>query len=183
MARKYPQVTFSDSVKERQEHFGSRESGKQVEAWEMDDEQLSANELMFITERDSFYMATVNNDGWPYVQYRGGPKGFLKAIDTRTLAYADYHGNRQFISMGNLRENDKVSLFFMDYPGRRRLKVLATTEVFDALDRPDLLERVQDSGYPGKVERVVVFHLVAFDWNCPQHITPRYTDEELAAMS
>jgi len=183
MNRKYPEITFTDSVKERQVHYGVRDSARKMEELRMDDEQLSITEIAFITQRDSFYMATVNEDGWPYVQYRGGPVGFLKPIDTRTLAYADYRGNRQFITMGNLRANDRVSLFLMDYPNRKRLKVLARTEVFDADDRPDLRKEVEDPDYKGKVERIVVFHLVAFDWNCPQHITPRFTDAELAAIA
>jgi uncharacterized protein len=180
MNRKYPELTFTDQVKAVQEHYGVRESGRKVEQWKMDDEHLSITELSFIAQRDSFYMATVNEDGWPYVQYRGGPIGFLKALDTTTLAYADYRGNRQYISMGNLRANDRVSLFFMDYPNRKRLKLMARTEVFDVADRPDLLEQVADADYKGKPERVVLLHVAAFDWNCPQHITPRFTEAELA---
>lgn len=183
MSRKYPAITFTNSVKERQEHFGSREGGEKMEAWKMDDEHLSITELAFIAQRDSFYMATVNEEGWPYVQYRGGPTGFLKAIDNQTLAYADFRGNRQFISMGNVESNPRVSLFFMDYPGRKRLKLLATTEVFDAADRPDLVEEVRDADYKAVVERVVLFKLVAFDWNCPAHISPRMTREEWEAAA
>ncbi len=181
MNRKYPEIMFSESVRSVQEHYQVRESAKKLEQWKMDDEHLSITELSFIAQRDSFYMATVNEDGWPYVQFRGGPQGFLRALDTKTLAYADYRGNRQYISMGNLRVNDRASLFFMDYPNQKRLKLSATTEVFDASERPDLLEKVEDPDYKGKVERIVVFHLVAFDWNCPQHITPRFTEEEFEA--
>jgi uncharacterized protein len=181
MRRKYPELTFNESVVERQAHYGVRASGVKMEELQMDDEHLSITELAFIAQRDSFYMATVNAEGWPYVQYRGGPVGFLKALDTTTLAYADFRGNRQFISMGNLRTNNRVSLFFMDYPGRKRLKLMATTEVFDVAERPDLLPQVEDPSYQGKVERIVLFHLAAFDWNCPQHITPRLTEAEWAA--
>ncbi len=179
MPRKYTAVTFTPSVKEAQEHYGSRATAAKVEAWELDDEHLSEDERSFVAARDSFYLATVNEDGWPYVQFRGGPPGFLKVIDERTLGYADFRGNLQYISMGNLRKDDRVSLFFMDYPNRRRLKILARTEVFDAADRPDLVEHLRDPDYRATVERVVLFHVVAFDWNCPQHITPRFTQDEL----
>jgi hypothetical protein len=179
MTRKYPALTFTDSVKDAQRHYGSRSTAAKVEAWDLDDEHLSADEVRFIAARDSFYMATVNEDGWPYLQFRGGPPGFLRALDERTLGYADFRGNRQYISMGNLRADDRVSLFFMDYPGRRRLKLMARTEVFDADERPDLVERLADPTYKARVERVILFHVVAFDWNCPQHITPRFTQREL----
>ena len=182
MSRKYTELTFTDSVIETQTLLGSRASGEKVAAWDIDDEHLSAREKSFIAERDSFYMATVNADGWPYLQFRGGPSGFLKVLDDETLGYADYRGNRQYISTGNLAENDRVALFFMDYPNRRRLKLMAHTEVIDAAERPDLLAQVEDSGYRAHIERIVLFHVVAFDWNCPQHITPRFTEEELAEL-
>ncbi|MFT4541863.1 MAG: putative pyridoxine 5'-phosphate oxidase superfamily flavin-nucleotide-binding protein [Planctomycetota bacterium] len=182
MSRKYTQLTFTDSVKQAQTHFGSRTMATNIEAWDIDDEHLSAEEKSFIAERDSFYMATVNAEGWPYLQFRGGPAGFLKVLDESTLGYADFRGNRQYISTGNLRENDQVSLLFMDYANRRRLKVMARTEVFDAEQRPDLMTRVEDPDYRARIERVVMFHVVAFDWNCPQHITPRFTESEWATV-
>ncbi len=181
MPRKYTELTFTDSVKETQAHYGSRASAAKIEAWDIDDDHLSAKESQFITERDSFYMATVSENGWPYLQFRGGPKGFVRVLDDRTLAYADYVGNRQYISTGNLRRNDRVALFFMDYPNRKRLKLMARAEVIEAADRPDLLVRLEDSDYRARVERLVLFHVVAFDWNCSQHITRRFTEDELAA--
>ena len=181
MSRKYTQLTFTDSVKQAQEHYGSRQTAAKVEAWDVDDEHLSAEERGFIAERDGFYMATVGEGGWPYVQFRGGPKGFLKVLDDTTLAFADFRGNRQYISTGNLRHDDRVALFLMDYPNRRRLKLLAHTEIVDAEDRPDLLQRLEDPDYRARIERLVLFRVVAFDWNCPQHITPRFTEAELAA--
>ncbi len=183
MARKYTQLTFTDSVKRTQSHFGSRAAAANVEAWEIDDEHLSEDERAFIAERDGFYMATSNADGWPYLQFRGGPPGFLKVLDDSTMAYADFRGNRQYISAGNLAENERAALFFMDYANQRRLKVMARTKVFDAEERPDLLAQVQDSSYRARVERVVVFHVAAFDWNCPQHITPRFTAAEWSSAS
>ena len=179
MPRQYPALTFTESVKEAQTHYGSRDTAAKVEAWDVDDENLAEAEREFIAGRDGFYMATVNQDGWPYVQFRGGPRGFVKVIDERTLGYADFRGNRQYISMGNLRANDRAALFFMDYANRKRLKVMARTEVIDAAERPELLERLQDPEYSARVERIVLLHVAAFDWNCPQHITPRFTEEEL----
>jgi len=132
-------------------------------------------EAQFIAQRDSFYMATVSESGWPYVQHRGGPPGFLRVLDEQRLACADFRGNRQYISLGNLAANDRASLFLMDYAGRRRLKIYAHVEVVDLTAAPDLAEKLVDPEYKAKVERAFVFHLEAFDWNCPQHITPRFT--------
>lgn len=142
---------------------------------------FTANEVAFIAARDSFYMATVSEFGWPYVQHRGGPTGFLKVIDAKTLAVADYRGNRQYISVGNLDADDRASLILMDYAGRARLKIFARIEAVP-LDRdPALTERVVDRGYRAMPERILLLHLEAFDWNCPQHITPRFTQAEVVA--
>lgn len=175
MPRKYAEIAYTESVKQTQAHYGSRTASGRRAAMDAEDTNLTTHEAEFIAERDSFYMATVNADGWPYVQFRGGPTGFLKVLDGKTLAYTDFSGNRQYISTGNLKENDRVSLFFMDYANRRRLKLMARTEVFEAADRPDLVEGLVDSDYGAAIERVVVFHVEAYDWNCPQHITPRFT--------
>ena len=144
-------------------------------------DRFTEREAQFIAARDSFYMATVSETGWPYVQHRGGPAGFLKLIDDRTLAFADYRGNRQYVSVGNLAADDRVALFLMDYAGRRRMKVYARVDTV-ALDAdPALAERVIDPGYKANPERIMLFHLESFDWNCPQHITPRFTEAEIAA--
>jgi predicted pyridoxine 5'-phosphate oxidase superfamily flavin-nucleotide-binding protein len=126
-------------------------------------------------------MATVSETGWPYVQHRGGPRGFLKVIDDRTLAFADYRGNRQYISTGNIAANDRVSLFLMDYPRRTRLKIFAHIEKLTVDEDPLLTERVTNPAYKAKIERIFRLRLDAFDWNCPQHITPRYTEQEVTA--
>ena len=142
-------------------------------------ERFTPNEIAFIGERDSFYMASVSETGWPYVQHRGGPPGFLKVIDEVTLAFADYAGNRQYISMGNLDANDRVALILVDYPRRARLKILAHAERL-ALDAdPALLARVTIPGYRARPERLFRLRLAAFDWNCPQHIVPRFTEAEV----
>lgn len=183
MTRKYTQLMFTESVKQTQADFGSRKAGVKAENREMDDEHLSSSEIDFIAERDGFYQASVNGDGWPYVQFRGGPPGFLKALDDVTLAYGDYSGNRQFVSVGNLRENDRAALLFMDYANQRRLKIMVRTEVHTAEERPDLVALVKDPDYSGRIERVIVFAVEAFDWNCPLHITPRFTQAEWQAKS
>ena len=126
-------------------------------------------------------MATVTEDGWPYVQYRGGPAGFLKVLDDRTLAYADFQGNLQLLSTGNIAHDGRVSLFLIDYANRRRLKILARAEVIDGCDDPALLAALSDPDYGARPERAFVLHIEAFDWNCPQHITPRFTEVEIAA--
>ena len=142
---------------------------------------FTPNEIAFIARRDSFYIATVSETGWPYVQHRGGPPGFLKVVDSRTLAFADYRGNRQYLSVGNLSADDRAALILMDYAGRARLKIYARVEAV-ALDAdPDLAALVADPGYRARPERILLLHLEAFDWNCPQHITPRFTEPEIAA--
>jgi predicted pyridoxine 5'-phosphate oxidase superfamily flavin-nucleotide-binding protein len=146
-------------------------------------DRFSARETAFIAERDSFYMASVSETGWPYVQHRGGPAGFLKVLDDRTLAFLDYRGNRQYISTGNLAENDRTCLFLIDYPARTRLKIYARAEKLTLEADPVLTERITDGDYGAKAERIFKLKLEAFDWNCPQHIVPRYTEAQFLAAS
>ena len=141
--------------------------------------RFTENERAFIAQRDSFYMATVSETGWPYIQHRGGPEGFLKVIDETTLAFADYRGNRQYISVGNLTADDRAALILMDYAGRARLKIYAHVEAAPLDEDPDLATQTATPGYKGKPERLMKLHLEAFDWNCPQHITPRFTGGEI----
>jgi hypothetical protein len=143
-------------------------------------DRFTDNEAAFIAERDSFYMATVSETGWPYVQHRGGPRGFLKVVDDRTLAFADYRGNRQYISTGNLAADDRACLFLMDYAGRARLKIYAHVEAVAPDADAALTQRVTVPGYKARLERIFRVRLEAFDWNCPQHITPRFTEQEVA---
>ena len=142
-------------------------------------DRFTHNEAAFIAERDSFYMASVSETGWPYVQHRGGPRGFLKMVDDRTLAFADYRGNRQYISTGNLAADDRACLFLMDYAGRARLKVYARVEQVALDTDPALTDLVTVPGYKAKIERIFRIRLESFDWNCPQHITPRFTEDEV----
>ncbi|WP_419898035.1 pyridoxamine 5'-phosphate oxidase family protein [Roseomonas sp. USHLN139] len=144
-------------------------------------DRLDEDVAAFIAERDSFYMASTAENGWPYVQHRGGPAGFLKVIDPVTLAFADYRGNRQYISTGNLAADDRVALILVDYPRRARLKLLAHATMVPLGSDPALEEAVRDPGYRGQAERVFRLRLQAYDWNCPQHITPRFTAEQVNA--
>jgi predicted pyridoxine 5'-phosphate oxidase superfamily flavin-nucleotide-binding protein len=142
---------------------------------------FTPDETDFIARRDSFYMATVSETGWPYVQHRGGPAGFLKVVDEKTLAFADYRGNRQYISLGNLGADNRAALILMDYAHRARLKIYARVEAVALNADPNLAALVATPGYRAKPERILLLHLEAFDWNCPQHITPRFTQAEIAA--
>ncbi|MGF1510654.1 MAG: pyridoxamine 5'-phosphate oxidase family protein [Myxococcota bacterium] len=180
--RRYTNIAFTPSVQAIQAEHGTEKTAARMAAMALDDHRLSPREAGFIGERDSFYMASRTEDGWPYVQHRGGPVGFVKVLDDRTLAFADYQGNRQFITQGNVSKDDRVSLFFVDYPNRRRLKVFARAEVHRERDDPELARRVLDPSYRATVDRIIVLKVEAFDWNCPQHITPRWTTEELAPV-
>lgn len=144
-------------------------------------DRFTEAEAAFIAERDSFYMASVSETGWPYVQHRGGPKGFLRMLDDTTLAFADYSGNRQYISTGNLAANPRTCLFLMDYANRARLKVYAEADVLEAAADPELAAAVETPGYRARIERIYRLRLKAFDWNCAQHITPRFTQAEVSA--
>lgn len=178
MARKYLELALTPAVLNAQEHYFGR---SRAVAADRPRDELGAREQAFIAVRDSLYMATVTENGWPYVQHRGGPPGFVKVLDAATLAFADYQGNRQLISVGNLAASDRVSLFFMDYPNRARLKLLGHARVEDAREHPDLVRRFADAGLRPIVERLFVIDVVSFDWNCPKYITPRFTTAEVEA--
>ena len=179
MNRNFTKLAFTDSVKKIQEQYGSRKSYARMEM-SGDKYVLTNREIPLIQSRDSFYMATVGENGWPYVQYRGGPKGFLKVIDNTTLGFADFRGNMQYISSGNIKSNQKAALFLIDYPSQQRLKIWAESEIIDPNDNSELLQKLSDSNYKAVIERLIIFKIQAYDWNCPQHITQRYTTEEIA---
>jgi predicted pyridoxine 5'-phosphate oxidase superfamily flavin-nucleotide-binding protein len=177
MAGRYLETYFTPEVLSAQEHYYGR---PQPVPPQPERDPLTAEEMEFIARRDSFYMATVTSNSWPYVQHRGGPAGFLKVLDPQTLGFADFRGNRQLLSTGNLAASDRVSLFLIDYPRRERLKILGHARVLDARDRPDLVRQLAPaSELRGKVERLFLIDVVSFDWNCSQYITPRYTEEEV----
>lgn len=180
MNRPISDIAFTPSVKAAQEKRGSRAAYARMEqrgGWQ---DKVSADLAEFIAERDSFYLATASADGQPYIQHRGGSKGFLKVLDDQTLAFADFVGNAQFISTGNLDENNKAFIFLMDYPNRRRIKIWGSANVVE--DDDQLLEQLTHSEYRGKPERAFVFHVEAWDVNCPQHIEPRWTEAEIAPV-
>lgn len=176
MAGKYLDLTFTDAVRRTQrQYYGG--GGPIVTASERD--QLSQTEVDFIALRDSFYLGSVSENGWPYIQHRGGSPGFLRVINSTTLAFADYRGNRQLLSAGNISANDRVALFLMDYKNRERLKILGHARVEDARRYPRLVPQVADRTTRSNVERLVFVDVIAFDWNCAKHITPRYSLEEI----
>lgn len=179
MAHQFSKIMFTDAIKNLQERYGSRRQYERVAQSGLNNDRLGPNEVAFIGQRDSFYIASEGENGWPYMQHRGGPKGFLKVVDGQTLAFADFSGNKQYISAGNLTRNDKVALFLMDYPHQTRLKILGHAEIIDPKANPVLANAVGLPGYAARVERIFRIRVAAFDWNCPQHITPRFTHEEL----
>ncbi len=179
MAHNFGVLVFTPLVKALQEKYGSRRQYARMEAGTSAPDRLGAAEIEFIGERDSFYMATVGASGWPYIQHRGGTQGFLKVIDDQTIAFADFRGNKQYISTGNLASDDRVALIMVDYPARERLKILGRAEVFEGEVARDWIERLREPGSKDVIERAYVIRVEAFDWNCPQHITPRHTEAQI----
>ena len=167
MARAFTALSFSPAVKDAQRRYGAREHGERIERKEPANDRLNDDLTAFLAGADSFFISTASREGWPYMQHRGGPAGFLKVLDDRTLAFADYPGNKQYLTAGNLAENDRVLLFVIDYERGRRLKLWGHAEVID--DDPALLRRVHDPGYPATPERVIQIHLLAWDLNCRKH--------------
>jgi hypothetical protein len=172
-------LVFTPLVKKLQERYGSRRQYARMEEFGAAQDRLTDFEIEFLAERDSFYMASIGATGWPYVQHRGGLKGFLKVIDDRTLAFGDLRGNKQYISTGNLLTDDRIAIIMVDYPRQARLKILGRVEILEGEKAEGWLDRVRMPGEKTPMERVFVIHVEAYDWNCPQHITPRYSVEEL----
>jgi hypothetical protein len=179
MGRALSDIAFTPRVRAAQERHGSREGYASLDTSEDARSTIGPREAEFIAARDSFYMATVGETGWPYVQHRGGAPGFLRVLDERTLAFADFRGNRQYLSVGNLEGEARVSLILVDYAHRRRLKVWGEARTVAVADDPALIERVEVADYRANVERAIVIRVRAFDWNCPQHITRRFTEAEV----
>ena len=180
MARAFAEIAFTPSVRAIQEQQGSANAYAKFLSADLDGgDTLSVREASFIAQRDGFYQATVSETGWPYVQFRGGPRGFLKALDGKTLAYADFRGNRQYLSVGNLSQEERIALILMDYPNQRRLKIWGRAVVTDISHDPELVKQLHDPAYPARPERAITITVEAFDWNCPSHIPQRFTLEEL----
>jgi predicted pyridoxine 5'-phosphate oxidase superfamily flavin-nucleotide-binding protein len=183
MGRRFAELAFTPLVKAQQTRHGSRHLYERVEHSTDLGNRLGPDEQSFLEDRDGFYMASTTETGWPYIQFRGGEKGFLHVLDPQTIAFADLRGNKQYISVGNLEHDNRVALFFMDYPHQSRLKILGRAEVHEGdSEAAALIERLRVPGEKTPPERAILIHVEAFDWNCPQHITPRYTQEELAKI-
>ncbi len=182
MSRAYSDIAFTPAVRAVQTRLGSRSGYEPLDHTGDRRNRLSPAEVAFIEARDGFYQATVSESGWPYVQFRGGPAGFLKVLDEGTLGYADFRGNVQYISVGNLEGNSRISIILMDYANRRRLKILGRARLVNESDDPQLVARLELAHYRARVERAVVIDVEGYDWNCPQHITPRFTDAEVQEM-
>jgi predicted pyridoxine 5'-phosphate oxidase superfamily flavin-nucleotide-binding protein len=178
MSKNFTQYAFTPTVRKLQERFKSRKAYQRMEQ-SGDRYILGAAEASFIQSRTSFYLSTIGDSGWPYLQHRGGPVGFLKIIDATTLRFADYTGNRQYISTGNVIDNEKTCLFLMDYPKQQRLKIWAHANVQFAEDVPELAEQLSDENDPAKIERIFTLEIQGFDWNCPKYIDQRFTIEEI----
>jgi len=183
MGRRFAELAFTPLVKQHQQLHGSRHLYERVEHSNDPGDHLGPEEQAFLRQRDGFYMASVSETGWPYIQFRGGAKGFLHVLDPQNIAFADLRGNKQYISRGNLQHDSRVALFFMDYPSQSRLKILGRASILEGDDEAArLLETLRVPGEKSPAERAIVIHIEAFDWNCPQHITPRYSEEELTRI-
>ena len=182
MGNRFLELMTTPAVEAAQTANGSRASYARRAGGVVSGHELTQQESSFIAARDSFYMATVSQNGWPYLQHRGGPAGFLKVLDSKTLAFADFRGNRQYLSLGNLATNDRAALLLMDYRERLRLKLLGRVTGVGIDENTELAARVTSSTYRARVERIFVISIEAFDWNCPQHITPRFSAADLAPL-
>lgn len=185
MIHKYLQIASTPAVRIARDHYDSAGHYSRVDE-SVDDQGPTSNDSLgpressFITARDDYYIASVSETGWPYVQFRGGPPGFLRVLGDRTLGYADLRGNRQYLTVGNVATNECVSLFLMDYANQERLKMFGRFRVAHATDDPELAAGLAVPGYPGRVERAVLIFVEGFDWNCAQHMTPRFTEAEFS---
>ena len=182
MSQSFARIAFTPLVKEQQTIHDSRRQYERVEQFGAAGDHLTDAELAFIAERDSFYMASVSETGWPYIQHRGGAPGFLHVLDGHRLAFADYRGNKQYISVGNLLHDNRVALFLMDYPSQTRLKILGHAFIHEGNEAKELIEKISTPQEQAVVERVIEIQVEAFDWNCQQYITPRYTEDQVVRL-
>ncbi len=182
MGNRFAEIAFTPRVRAVQKAMGSSTHYEKTLRGEPYNQELGPDETAFIELRDTFYMASVSETGWPYVQHRGGPPGFVKVLDATSLGFADYRGNRQYISVGNMLTDDRVALILVDYPNRARLKLLGHARIVNS-DEPELLAALNTPAYRARVERGFIIKVAAYDWNCPQHITPRFTQAEIATVT
>ena len=184
MSYRFADIVFTPAVRELQERYGSRNQYARMQANDEAQDTLGPHETEFLAQADSFYLATVSETGWPYVQHRGGPRGFLKVLAPMQIGFADFRGNLQYVSAGNASRNDRISIIVMDYMHKQRLKFLGHLRFIEVAGAdPAILRQLELPDYKAKVERVAVIDVVAFDWNCPQHITQRYTLEQVEAAA
>ncbi|MCC6071975.1 2Fe-2S iron-sulfur cluster-binding protein [Massilia sp. GCM10020059] len=183
MGRAFSDIAFTAQVRALQTQKGSRAQYAPLDQARDRGDRLGPSEVAFIEQADHFYQATVSETGWPYVQHRGGPAGFIRVMDDKTLGFADFAGNLQYISVGNLQHDDRIAMIFMDYANQRRLKLLGRARTVDIAGEPELAQRLRDPGYHGRIERAFIIEVEGFDWNCPQHITPRFTEEQVGSMT
>jgi len=181
MSHRFADIAFTASVREHQARLGVASRNERLQSLGGPNDRLGPAEVQFISARDSFYIASVSDTGWPYVQHRGGPPGFLRVLGENTLAFADFRGNTQYVSAGNLHHDGRVSLILMDYAAKRRLKLFGRARLIEEAEDPALVARLENPNYRARVERAFVITVEAFDWNCPQHITARFTEDEVRA--
>lgn len=181
MAKNFAKIAFTKAVKKLQLQYGSRPSYERMEKFTVVD-GLKEGEISFIENRDSFYLASIGTSNFPYIQHRGGSKGFLKVLDSKRIGFIDFTGNKQYVSVGNMATNNNVSLILVDYPTKKRLKIYAKSEIIELESNPKLYEKLKLEDYNFRPERMMIFHIEAYDWNCPQHITPRYSIQEIEAV-
>jgi predicted pyridoxine 5'-phosphate oxidase superfamily flavin-nucleotide-binding protein len=179
MTDRYLEIATTDAVKRLQEGWGSRSTYGRLESGPVSQQELGPEEIAFIEAQDSFFLASINEKGWPYIQHRGGPPGFLQALGNNKLGFPDFKGNRQYLSLGNILTNPRVSLFLIDYPVRARLKIFGHATLVEGDDLPEELRQVQNYPGAGDVERGIIIQVEAFHWNCPKYITPRFTEAQV----
>jgi predicted pyridoxine 5'-phosphate oxidase superfamily flavin-nucleotide-binding protein len=179
MGNKYLEIAATDSVKRVQQRLGSRTAYARREGGPAIHQQLGPEEISFIEAQDTFFLASVSETGWPYVQHRGGPKGFLKVLDQSTIGFPEFSGNRQYLSFGNILQDPRVSLFLLDFRRQERLKIFGRATLAERAENPDLFRRLETENLPSKVERGIIIQVEAFDWNCSQYIVPRFSEDEV----
>ncbi len=182
MGNRYLELALTDQVKQMQERFGSRSVYARREGGAVVHDRLGPEEIAFIQAQDTFFLASVSETGWPYVQHRGGPKGFLQVLDPNTIAFPEFSGNRQYLSFGNILSNPRVSLFLIDFRNRERLKIFGRASLAESTANRDLLKRLESADLPSKVERGMVIQVEGFDWNCSQYIVPRFSSDEVRSL-
>jgi uncharacterized protein len=182
MTDRYLEIATSDAVKDLQERWGSRSAYARFESGPLTSNQLGPEEIAFIEATDSFFLASLNESGWPYIQHRGGPPGFLKVLENNRLGFPDFKGNRQYLSFGNIQKNPRVSLFLIDYPARARLKIFGNAKLVEGDSVPEALREIENEPGAAPIERGVIIQVEAFHWNCPKYIVPRFTEAQVRTV-